>query len=115
MPDTPEAVENFLEWFAERVRCSVGDYFTFIDLNYNSTATVFRRLINEDFLEANHLEKIAAHIPDDGEPLIIRHGDTTQALRDNIFTDTFEGGGSLIQKKRTNFYFVVLRNNALPF
>lgn len=110
MPDTPEAVEKFLKWFLVLSRVHMLDIpiFVFIDLNYNSTATVFRRLTDESFLEANHLYKIAAHIPDDGEPLTIRHGDTTQSLRDNIFTDTFESGGGLVQKKRTNFYYVFL-------
>ena len=110
MPDTPKAVEKFLSWFQKLLHYGDRrDCFVFIDLNYNSTATVFRRLVDEEFLAKNDLYKVAAHIPDDGEPLTIRHGDTIKALRDNIFTDTFESGSGLIQKKRTNFYFVVLK------
>lgn len=98
--------DKFLKDFsAVAARTNSKTFFVFVDLNYGSTATVFRKLVDENFLRANGLEKIAAHISDYGEPFMIRYGDTTQALRDNIFTD--EDG--LIQKKNTRFYFVALK------
>ena len=106
MSDKPESVEKFLNWFsAVTKQTTSAAFFILIDLNYNSVATVFRRLVDENFLQTNSLKKIAAHIPDDGEPLTIRHGDTLQSLRDNIFDDN----DGLKQKKNTNFYFVVLQ------
>lgn len=98
--------DKFIEDFsAVAARTNSKTFFVFVDLNYGSTAMVFRRLVDENFLRTNGLEKIAAHIPDYGEPFMIRYGDTTQALRDNIFTDD----DGLIQKKCTRFYFVALK------
>ena len=98
--------DKFLKDFsAVAAQTNSKTFFVFVDLKYDSTTMVFRRLLDENFLRANGLEKIAANIPDYGEPLIICYGDTTQTLRDNIFTD--EDG--LIQKKNTRFYFVALK------
>lgn len=98
--------DRFIEYFsAVAARTNSETFFAFVDLKYDSTAIVFRGLVEENFLRANGLKKIAAHIPDYGEPLIICYGDTTQALRENIFT----GGDGLIQKKNTKFYFVALK------
>lgn len=98
--------DKFLKDFsAVAARTNSKTFFVFVDLKYDSTTMVFRRLVDENFLRTNGLEKIDAHIPDYGEPFMIRYGDTTQALRDNIFT----GDDGFKQKKCTRFYFVALK------
>ena len=103
---TNENINKFLSWFsrwvveAKRAAC-----FAFVDLNYGSTAKIFYRLGNENFLRVHGLKKIAAHTPADGEPLTIHHGGTTPALLKNIFT----GEKYLWHRWLTNFYFIVLQ------
>ena len=106
LPDTPQNVNNFLNWFSTLARMAKPQsFFVFVDLNYNSTSTVFSKLVNAGFLESNGLKKIAAHIPTDGEPYEFHHQGSTQAISDNIFTGEF----GLLPKFLTKFYFVVLQ------
>ena len=106
LPDTSQNVNEFLNWFSHLASIAKNNaLFMFIDLNYNSTSTVFVNLIDCDFLYRNDLIKIAAYIPTDGEPLEIHHQDTTQAIGENIFTGEY----GLYKRFLTKFYFVVLK------
>lgn len=101
-----DKVNKFLAWFSAWVNeAKDAACFAFVDLNYGSTAAVFDRFGDENFLRANGLKKIAAHTPTDGEPLTIHHGDTTAASLKNIFT----GEKFLQHRWMTNFYFLVLQ------
>lgn len=112
LPDTPQNVNEFLNWFSHLASIAKDEsLFVFIDLNYNSTSTVFGNLIDCDFLYGNGLVKIAAHIPTDGEPLEIHHQDTTQAIGENIFTGEY----GLQKRFLTKFYFVVPEKLSSPF
>lgn len=103
---TSDNLNKFLRWFSAWASVAKdGTLFAFVDLNYGSTATIFDRLGDENFLEANGLGIIDAHVPAFGDPLTIHHCDTRLAINNNIFT----GEDGLIQKKRTNFYFLVLQ------
>lgn len=103
---TPDNINNFLRWFSEWSSVTkAGTLFAFIDLNYGSTEAVFDRLGDENFLEANGLGIVDAHIPAFGAPLEIHHSDTTAAIGENIFTGEY----GLIKKFLTKFYFVVLQ------
>ncbi len=101
--------DKFIEDFsAVAARTNSETFFVFVDLNYGSTAMVFRRLVDENFLRANRLAIIDAHIPKFGDPLTIHHEETTAAINDNIFTGEY----GLQKRFLTKFYFVVLRKGA---
>lgn len=103
---TPDNIKNFLRWFSAWVSVTkAGTLFAFIDLNYGSTTAVFDRLGDENFLTANGLGIVDAHIPAFGDPLEIHHGDTTGAIGENIFTGEY----GLYKRFLTKFYFVVLQ------
>lgn len=103
---TTDNINKFMRWFSAWAAVAKdGALFAFVDLNYGSTATVFDVLGDENFLRANGLAIINAHIPAFGDPLTIHHDETTQAINDNIFT----GEQGLQKRFLTKFYFVVLQ------